>query len=60
MELGGHCRTGLEDNVRWDKDRLAPSNAALVGRVAELCGEYGRHAATVAEARALLSLPAAA
>ena len=60
LELGGHCRTGLEDNVRWDKDRLAPSNAALVGRVAELCGEYGRHAATVAEARALLSLPAAA
>ena len=21
LELGGHCRTGLEDNVRWDKDR---------------------------------------
>jgi uncharacterized protein (DUF849 family) len=60
LELGGHCRTGLEDNVRWDKDRLAPSNAALVGRVAELCAEYGRRPATVAEARALLSLPAAA
>lgn len=60
LELGGHCRTGLEDNVRWDQDRLAPSNAALVGRVAELCAEYGRHPASVAEARALLSLPAAA
>ena len=60
LELGGHCRTGLEDNVRWDKDRLAPSNAALVGRVAELCGEYGRRPATVAEARALLRLPTAA
>jgi 3-keto-5-aminohexanoate cleavage enzyme len=59
LELGGHCRTGLEDNVRWDKDRLAPSNAALVGRVAELCGEYGRRPATVAEARTLLHLPAA-
>jgi 3-keto-5-aminohexanoate cleavage enzyme len=58
LELGGHCRTGLEDNVRWDKDELAPSNAALVARVAELCGEYGRRPATVAEARALLSLPA--
>ena len=60
LELGGHCRTGLEDNVRWDKDRLAPSNAALVGRVAELCAEYGRHPATVAEARSLLSLRVAA
>ena len=60
LELGGHCRTGLEDNVRWDKDRLAPSNAALVGRVAELCAEYGRRPATVAEARALLHLQPAA
>ena len=60
LELGGHCRTGLEDNVRWDQNSLAPSNAALVGRVAELCAEYGRHPATVAEARSLLSLPAAA
>jgi len=60
LELGGHCRTGLEDNVRMDKDTLAPSNAALVARVAELCADYGRHAASVAEARALLSLPQAA
>jgi 3-keto-5-aminohexanoate cleavage enzyme len=60
LELGGHCRTGLEDNVRLDKDRLAPSNAALVRRVAELCGEHGRRPATVAEARSLLRLPAAA
>lgn len=58
IELGGHCRTGLEDNVRWDKATLAPSNAALVKRVADLCKEYGRRAATVAEARRLLSLPA--
>jgi 3-keto-5-aminohexanoate cleavage enzyme len=58
LELGGHCRTGLEDNVRWDKERLAPSNAALVKRVADLCAEYGRHPASVAEARVLLSLPA--
>jgi uncharacterized protein (DUF849 family) len=60
LELGGHCRTGLEDNVRLNKDRLAPSNAALVRRVAELCGEHGRRPATVAEARSLLRLPAAA
>jgi 3-keto-5-aminohexanoate cleavage enzyme len=60
IELGGHCRTGLEDNIRWDKSTLAPSNAALVARVADVCKEYGRRAATVAEARSLLSLPAVA
>jgi 3-keto-5-aminohexanoate cleavage enzyme len=59
LELGGHCRTGLEDNVRLDKSTLAPSNAALVRRVADLCSDYGRRPATVAEARRLLSLPAA-
>ena len=58
LELGGHCRTGMEDNVRLDKDTLAPSNAALVRQVAGLCAEYGRRPATVAEARALLKLPA--
>jgi uncharacterized protein (DUF849 family) len=60
LELGGHCRTGLEDNVRLDASRLAPSNAALVRRVMELCPEYRRRPATVAEARQILRLPAAA
>jgi uncharacterized protein (DUF849 family) len=58
LELGGHCRTGLEDNVRLDKNTLAPSNAALVQQVAELCKEHGRTVATAAQARALLGLPA--
>jgi 3-keto-5-aminohexanoate cleavage enzyme len=58
LELGGHCRTGLEDNIRWDKTSLAPSNAALVKRVAELCAEYGRRPATATEARRMLSLAA--
>jgi len=58
LELGGHCRTGLEDNVRLDRDRLAPSNAALVKRVADLCPDYNRRPATAAEARALLGLAA--
>ena len=56
LELGGHCRTGLEDNVRMSKEKLAPSNAALVKRVAELCAEYGRRPATVTEARKILGL----
>jgi len=60
LELGGHCRTGLEDNVRWDKNRLARSNAELVKRVADLTAEYGRRPATVAEARKMLGLRAAA
>jgi uncharacterized protein (DUF849 family) len=56
MELGGHVRTGMEDNVRLDKATLAPSNAALVSQVAALMPQYGRRPATVAEARQLLGL----
>ena len=56
LEMGGHCRTGLEDNVRFDKSRLAASNAALVARLAGLCAEYGRHPATPDEARQILSM----
>lgn len=58
LEMGGHCRTGLEDNIRWDRDTLAASNAQLVGRVADLCAQYGRPVATAAQARALLGLDA--
>jgi len=59
LELGGHCRTGLEDNLRFDKDRLASSNAELVQRVAELTVKFGRAVATPAEARRILGLKAA-
>jgi 3-keto-5-aminohexanoate cleavage enzyme len=58
LELGGHCRTGLEDNVRLDRDTLAPSNAALVKQVAALCARHGRAVATPAQARSLLRLKA--
>ncbi|HEY1309042.1 MAG TPA: 3-keto-5-aminohexanoate cleavage protein [Vicinamibacterales bacterium] len=56
LEMGGHCRTGLEDNVRWDKTRLAASNAELVARVKDLCGEYDREVASPAVAREILGL----
>lgn len=56
MELGGHCRTGLEDNIRFDGTRLAASNAELVKKLADECGRHGRRPATPAEARALLGL----
>jgi uncharacterized protein (DUF849 family) len=59
LELGGHCRTGLEDNIRFDKSRLASSNAELVARVADLTGKFGRTVATPAEARRILALGAA-
>ncbi len=58
LELGGHCRTGLEDNIKFDRDRLAASNAELVARITEVCGEYGRHPASPAEARELLGIVA--
>jgi uncharacterized protein (DUF849 family) len=58
LELGGHCRTGMEDNVRLDRDTLAPSNAALVQAVVRLCEEHDRRVATAVEARALLGLAA--
>jgi 3-keto-5-aminohexanoate cleavage enzyme len=59
LKRGGHVRTGLEDNIYFEKGRLASSNAELVKRVADLCGKYDRHPATTAEARALLGLRAA-
>ena len=59
ISSGGHARTGLEDNVRLDRDTLAPSNAALVERAVELCGKYDRAVATPAQARQILGLTAA-
>jgi uncharacterized protein (DUF849 family) len=56
IAAGGHTRTGLEDNVRLDRDRLAPSNAALVARAAALCDKYERPVASWQEARNILGL----
>ncbi|MBA4220958.1 MAG: 3-keto-5-aminohexanoate cleavage protein [Methylobacterium sp.] len=57
IAAGGHARTGLEDNVRLDRERLAPSNAALVQRATELCRKYGRPVATWQQAREILGIP---
>ncbi|MEY8829986.1 3-keto-5-aminohexanoate cleavage protein [Sedimentitalea sp. XS_ASV28] len=56
ISSGGHARTGLEDNVRMDRDTLAPSNAALVGRAVEICEKYERPVATWQQAREILGL----
>jgi uncharacterized protein (DUF849 family) len=56
IAAGGHTRTGLEDNMRIDRDTLAPSNAALVERAVDLCGKYQRPVATWRQARQILGL----
>ncbi|MDW4496431.1 3-keto-5-aminohexanoate cleavage protein [Sulfitobacter sp. D35] len=59
VSTGGHARTGLEDNIRLDRDTLAPSNAALVRRTVDICEKHGRAVATPAQAREILGLRAA-
>jgi len=56
IAAGGHTRAGLEDNVRLNRETLAPSNAALIARAADVCARYERPVAKPLEARALLGL----
>ncbi len=56
IAAGGHTRAGLEDNIRLDRDTLAPSNAALIARAADLCAKYDRPVAAPAQAREILGL----
>ena len=56
LAMGGHIRTGLEDNIRISKDRLARSNAELVELAADLVAKHGRSVATPAQARTMLRL----
>ena len=53
---GDGVRTGLEDNIRVTRDRLAGGNAELVQIAAAAVARHGRRPATAAEARALLGL----
>ena len=57
---GDGVRTGLEDNIRITKDRLAESNAELVSRAAEAIARHGGRPATPEEARQALHLRPAA
>ena len=57
LELGGHTRTGLEDNVRLDRETLAPFNAALVRIAVDLCEKYERPVADWKQARNILGIP---
>jgi uncharacterized protein (DUF849 family) len=56
ISSGGHARTGLEDNVRLTKERLAASNAELVARAVGIAEKYERPVATWQQAREILGL----
>lgn len=56
IAMGGHARTGLEDNLYFRRGELADSNAQLVARLARIARECGREPATPAEARDILGL----
>ena len=52
---GGHVRTGLEDNLWYERGERA-TNAALVERIVRLAGEAGRPVARPADARRLFGV----
>lgn len=56
MAMGGHTRTGLEDNIFYQYRQLATSNAQLVERLVRIAQEMGREIATPDEARALIGV----
>ena len=56
IAMGGHVRTGFEDNLYYHKGELATSNAQLVARLVRIAGELGRPVATPAQTRAMLGI----
>ena len=58
LTLGGSIRVGLEDNLYLPDGRMASSNGELIAKAREMTEEIGRRPATVAEARAMLDVPA--
>ncbi|MFB5191772.1 BKACE family enzyme [Alicyclobacillus fastidiosus] len=56
IQLGGHIRTGFEDNVYYRYKELALTNAQLVDRLVNYSLDLGREIATPQEARSLLSI----
>lgn len=59
VAMGGHVRTGLEDNPDLDRAAGVPArNVDLVRRAADLAAAVGRAVATPTEARAMLGFTA--
>ncbi|HHV78660.1 MAG TPA: 3-keto-5-aminohexanoate cleavage protein [Firmicutes bacterium] len=55
MAMGGNVRTGIEDNIYYEKGVLA-TNPMLVERVVKMAQALGREVASVKEAREILKL----
>jgi uncharacterized protein (DUF849 family) len=58
IALGGNVRVGLEDNFYLPGGRMVASNGELCAHAVAMARAQGREPASVAEARALLGLPA--
>jgi len=58
IAMGGHVRVGLEDNNKTPDGKLA-TNYELVKHIVDVAKVMGREIATPAEAREMLSMPAA-
>jgi 3-keto-5-aminohexanoate cleavage enzyme len=58
LTLGGSIRVGLEDNFYLPDGSMAGSNGELIAKARQMTEEVGRRPATVAEARAMLGIPA--
>ena len=56
INMGGHVRVGLEDNIYIKRGVLAKSNAELVRKAVELANTFNREIATPDEARQILNL----
>jgi len=54
--LGGHARTGLEDNIYYKQGELA-TNQRLTERLVRIIRDMGYEPATPAEARQIMGLP---
>jgi uncharacterized protein (DUF849 family) len=60
LVLGGNVRAGLEDNLYLPNGKMARSNGELIAKARQMAEDVGRRAATVAEARDMLGVPARA
>jgi len=55
INIGGHVRVGLEDNIYFSKGQLAP-NESFVARIKRMADNLGREIASPSEARVILGL----
>jgi uncharacterized protein (DUF849 family) len=58
LTLGGSVRVGLEDNLYLPNGEMARSNGELIAKARQMTEDVGRRPASVAEARAMLAIPA--